>query len=347
MAFIRSQTSLDQWKHVPGKLNPADIVSRGSSVEAFASNLLWKNGPPFLQEPPSQWPNTPDLKGIDLDSNEIKKESVTKCLATHTDATESLLGSTSSFQKLERRIAWLLRLRDCLKTNNCKKGKLEVQELEKAEVAIWKFVQGKAYDTQIKLLGTGKQLPKGDSLIKLNPMLGEDGLLRVGGRLKSSSASYSTKHPIILPKGSHAVKLMTEKMHQEVGHLGRKTTMAKIREKYWIVGRSSVLRPIISKCTICGGVQGKPGEQIMADLPPERLLSDLPPFTNCGVDILGPLEVRRNRRNKIMEKRYGAIFTCLASRAVHLEVVSSLSLDSFICALRRFIARRGNVTTIL
>ena len=42
-------------------------------------------------------------------------------------------------------------------------------------------------------------------------------------------------------------------------------------------------------------------------------------------------------------KRYGAMFTCLASRAIHIEVTHSLDTDSFIPALRRLIARRGNV----
>lgn len=81
----------------------------------------------------------------------------------------------------------------------------------------------------------------------------------------------------------------------------------------------------------------------MADLPQDRVSPDLPPFTHVGIDYFGPIEVKRGR---VHVKRYGVIFTCLVSRAVHLEVASYLDTDSCINALRRFICRRGPVTSI-
>lgn len=81
----------------------------------------------------------------------------------------------------------------------------------------------------------------------------------------------------------------------------------------------------------------------MADLPESRVLAEKPPFTSVGVDNFGPFQVRRGRS---FVKRYGVIFTCLAIRAVHLEIAHSLSTDSFLLALRRFIARRGQVKEI-
>ena len=70
-----------------------------------------------------------------------------------------------------------------------------------------------------------------------------------------------------------------------------------------------------------------------------------PAFSNTGVDFFGPIYISRGR-GKIKEKRYGVIFTCLSSRAIHIEVAYSLDVDSFINALRRFISRRGPVTSI-
>ena len=80
----------------------------------------------------------------------------------------------------------------------------------------------------------------------------------------------------------------------------------------------------------------------MADLPKSRI-EPAPPLTYCGVDFFGPWHFQRRRT---VRKRYGALFTCLASRAVHIAVADSLETDSFINALRRFICRRVSVRQI-
>ena len=93
-------------------------------------------------------------------------------------------------------------------------------------------------------------------------------------------------------------------------------------------------------CKKLGAVRG---EQLMGDLRKEILMSEEPPFTHVGVDCFGPLYVRQGRSNV---KRYGCLFTCLAVRVVHIEVVHSLDTDGFINALRRFVSLRGCPTTI-
>ncbi|XP_068697271.1 uncharacterized protein [Montipora foliosa] len=80
----------------------------------------------------------------------------------------------------------------------------------------------------------------------------------------------------------------------------------------------------------------------MADLPPDQL-TPAPPFTYVGVDFFGPYITKEGRKER---KRYGALFTCLVSRAIHIEVSNSLETDSFLNTLRRFIARRGPVHEI-
>jgi len=82
---------------------------------------------------------------------------------------------------------------------------------------------------------------------------------------------------------------------------------------------------------------------MMADLPKARLEIHEPPFSSTGIDYFGPIIVKQ-RRSKV--KRYGCIFTCMTSRAIHLELATDLSTSSFINALRRFVARRGPVQRI-
>ena len=87
----------------------------------------------------------------------------------------------------------------------------------------------------------------------------------------------------------------------------------------------------------------KPNVPMMASLPKERLALCEPPFTNAGVDYFGPMYVKRGR---VIEKRWGCLFTCLTTRAVHLKLAGDMSTDSFIMALRRFPGRRGNPKTM-
>ena len=103
-----------------------------------------------------------------------------------------------------------------------------------------------------------------------------------------------------------------------------------------------MVRGIISKCVTCRRLRGKVGEQFMADLTSGRLQEE-PPFTYCVVDMFGPFHIKECPNTL---KRYGALLTCLLSRAVHIYMTKSMETDSFILALGRFIARRGNVRNI-
>lgn len=118
----------------------------------------------------------------------------------------------------------------------------------------------------------------------------------------------------------------------------KKNVLSLLRQRYWIVKARSTIRRVLNSCFSCRRRQAPVGTQKMADLPEDRVTPNVPPFTNAGVDCFGPIMVRRGRSTL---KRYGVLFTCLSTRAVHIEIAHSLDTDSFINAMRRFIARRG------
>ena len=127
--------------------------------------------------------------------------------------------------------------------------------------------------------------------------------------------------------------------HESLGHMGQEFVLSSLRETVWIVKGRSAVRRVIGRCMACQRQRKAcSGKQFMAALPEERLVPEKPPFTFVGVDYFGPLEVKKGRS---LLKKYGCLFTCLMTRAVHIEIAHSLDTDSKINALRRFISVRG------
>ena len=342
VAYIRSETDTNSWKHVPGELNPADQLSRGvARISKFVEDETWTKGPHFLSKSQDEWPSDETLEDLQLSDQEVKKKKfILSTNAFENDPLQTLINSTNDLHKLSCRIATFLRLKDYLKTKKITTGRITIEEIRSAEDALWKYHQTSHFAETLQMLRKPSNVPVKNPLKKLNPFIGTDGLMRVGGRLTNAHLPYASKHPIILHGSSQLVKILLQKIHRESGHLGRETVLAVIKETFHVIKVNKIVRQIIDKCVICRKVQRRPERQQMANLPEDRTAADAPPFTNTGTDVFGPFFISRGRGN-VQEKRYGVIFTCLVSRATHIEVSPGLDTDSFINAFRRFIARRG------
>ena len=219
---------------------------------------------------------------------------------------------------------------------------------EQAKVIILRSVQYKAFRKGIECLKRSEKLPSTSPLANLCPVLDKDGLLRVGGRLNEADISNGERHPLILPKSCHTSELIINHYHCKVQHQGRVFTHGLIRSSgYWIIGGKRMVNSIIDKCLKCKKLRGQRQTQKMANLPVDRV-SPAPPFSYVGLDVFGPWQVcaRRTRGGLSNAKRWAVLFTCLSSRAIHIEVIESMDTSSFINALRRFLALRGPVIQI-
>ena len=353
---IRDCSDLGQWRYVPSKLNPADIASRGLSVDKFLDCSLWKLGPEFLWGPENQWPRQPDfLSEVTENDPEVKLNK--GCFVTKTTLPEGLafmentISRHSDWFKLKKTIAWALRYRgNLLRRTKCPKQKMKIgikpmlslNELRQAEWEILRHEQTKYYSSQIRLIANGKPLGHSDTLSNFKPFLAE-GLLRIGGRIAAAPIDYDSKHQILIPRDSNVVDLIIKWFHERSGHSGREYVLGMIRENYWIIRPQPKLRKFLSNCVSCRKRLGRPETQLMAELPESRLISDKPPFSYVALDCFGHFNVKRGRN---IVKRYGVIFCCLNTKAIHIELVHSLDCDSFIMALERFINRRGQVIEI-
>ena len=187
-----------------------------------------------------------------------------------------------------------------------------------------------------------------NSLVQLNPTKDDNDLLRINGRLRlSEDIPYDTKYPILLPKNHHLTRLVVLDAHETLGHgSGIEHTLTQLRVRFWIVKGRRVVRNIIKSCPECRRrFSMQTADQMMAPLPNARLYS-LRAFDRIGIDYAGPFLTKQGR-GKIRAKRYLCLFTCLATRAVHLEMSYSLDTDSFINAFTRMSSRRGTPTYVL
>jgi hypothetical protein len=131
--------------------------------------------------------------------------------------------------------------------------------------------------------------------------------------------------------------MIVEEAHNAT-HLGTEWTLCRIRNKFWIIKARNLIKNVKRCCVTCKRLYGRPQNQKMADLPTERTEPGLHPFTNVGVDLFGPFLVKV-RRSEV--KRYGCVYTCFSTRAIHIEVLHSLETDTFINGFIRFASRRG------
>lgn len=326
-----------QWRYVPTKDNPADHVSRGLTVDELISSN-WFTGPGFLWNKeialsPSEVPE------LQLSDSEVRSFQTLNTKVVEQGSIVNRLCKFSSWSHVVRAIARIQR-----RINKDKSSGLStVEERESAECLIVKLLQKHVFHTELKVLSKGAQLSSRNELYNLDPFLDSDGVLKVGGRLSNSSLCHSLKHPVIIPKNHHITRLIIADCHEKVKHQGKGFTINEIRSKgFWIPGINRAVASYVHNCVTCRKHRRPVEEQRMADLPSERV-NPSPPFTYCGMDCFGPFSVKQGRK---VYKRYGLIFTCLSSRAIHIEMIDSLSTDSFINGLRCFIALRGAVRQI-
>ena len=348
---ILKTSKAEQWVYVPSERNPSDQASR--SIPAVAlSDSMWITGPEFLRQKnlPTGHDQTETEVEILEDDPEVSPERINCNKVVRAPA--SLGGERftrfSSWDSAMRATTNLVHIANSFRATSgckgwhvCEKAK-SVKERLKAETIMIKSAQGEALAAELAELRSGK-LTKKNKLAALNLYLDSNGILRVGGRLQQAQLSERAVHPAVLPKNNHVTDLVIKHFHQQCSHQGRHITLGTLRnEGYWVLGGQRQISKVIRDCVTCKRLRGKRQDQIMADLPEERV-TEAPPFTFVGVDVFGPFEVnsRKTRGCTSRAKRWAALFTCMVTRGVHIEILESMDSSCFINALRRFFSVRG------
>ncbi|XP_062541820.1 uncharacterized protein LOC134209807 [Armigeres subalbatus] len=249
----------------------------------------------------------------------------------------------SSFQRLQRAWTYVIRFIKNARTKQRDTSALTARELDGAIHAIIKLVQKQAFDDLYHALENN--VNKRNKYSGLAPFIDTEGVIRVGGWLKYSSIPYDGMHQILLPEKHHVTAILLRQLHEDNFHVGQRGLLSIVRERYWPVNAMMLIKGIISKCHVCYRHNSQPVSQYMGDLPNYRI-TPAPVFSNTGVDYAGPIYLKEAGRKTVVYKAYICVFICMATKTLHLEVVSNLTAGNVIAALQRFISRRGIVSNM-
>lgn len=340
---IDELTNANQWKWVPSEENPADEATREKPF-GLHGEARWYRGPEFLRSPAESWPTQQHEGAMEQRCMALREQEYVTVTGPAEVMDLGLPDSErfSSWLRLLRSSAWVLLFADkCLH-----RGATEMTNelLVRAERRLVQKVQADCFAPELEAATRQESVPRGSRLVTLDPTLDRDGILRVRGRTsRVRGVALDTRYPVILDGDHRVTRLLIQHYHVKAGHANLETVVNELRQKWWVVHLRAAVRATVERCRVCRIRKAKVIAPRMSDLPECRLAHHKRPFTFCGLDYFGPLTVTIGRRR---EKRWVALFTCLTTRAVHLELVNTLNTDSAIMAVRRMAARRGQPSEI-
>lgn len=315
---IRALFPSKTWSHIASKSNPADLATRPTKVRTWLHNDLWWFGP-----------SKTDIEQKLTLENSLSQYNIHD-VNCQTTVTQDLLIDFERFSTLAKLI------RTCelvIKFCRLKANPMQI---------LIKLMQAECYSKEIHCLRIKQPVPKTSSIFQLDPFLDSEGVLRVTGRLQCSALSFNTRHPIILSNSHSLTKLIIRNQHICSIHAGPSVLCNILRSKYWIPKCRKTCKDIIKKCVQCQRFKSKPFKPNFDQLPTQRVqLGAMKPFEFTGLDYMGPISSLSNGA-----KTYILLFTCLQTRAIHLELTFSLNLEEFCNAFSRFSSRRGLPTEI-
>ncbi len=181
------------------------------------------------------------------------------------------------------------------------------------------------------------------------PFIDEAGILRSKSSLANVDfLDYEVRFPAILDKQDPFTQLMICSFHFNFAHtVGNDCCKSEISKGYAMLGLEIFLKTVKLKCLTCQRYLAIPLKQQMSALPSWHFQKPLRAFVQYGLDFAGPFELKAAGRGKARPKTYLLLFTCLQTRAVHLELTEAMSMSATLNAILRFVDIRGMPTSIL
>lgn len=360
---IQGVTNVQDWWWISGPLNIADIISRGARPEDLDERSEWQMGPEFLSLPESEWP-VKSAKDVAAEAREnivrIQKKAfvaaLTRAEAKKEPKKDPLLPQINTHRPAAGAIA--TKLLDVERFSNLTrlvKSLALIWRAAKKFLSIkargrskWEAVQSAGFITVAEredafrdlclAAQEGVSFPTStiDRLVVYKD--GATGLMMCGGRVQYFKEDC-TAVPLI-PFDSWLGTLLARQSHQEA-HESVAGTLLRMRLKAWVVQGRRLAQKAVNQCILCRKARARVCQQVMGDLPVERS-RPASPFQFTSIDLFGPYMVRDDVKRRVSMKVWGVALCCMVSRALHLELASSMSTESFLMAYQRFVSIRGH-----
>lgn len=347
VAEILEAAPVSNWHWVPTAMNPADDGTRVQRPPKFNPEARWTRGPEWLRLDENEWPARVVLNA-DADDNgaEVRRKFVG---ATSSKSTPNVkYQNFSQFRRVCCAFAYVRRFISYARTEKSqrRRGELGAEEIHAGMLSACRLVQREAYEDEFKTLQDGRPLPISSGIFTLKPYVDDVGLMRVYGRTDAAADDilpYDARRPILLPRQHRFTMLLVRDQHERMAHQLTNATIAAIRMRFWVPQVRVLVRNVQANCLTCRKRTVRPIAPVQGQLPKDRLTPYVRPFTSTGLDFFGPVAVTVGRRR---EKRWVALFTCLATRAVHLEISTDLSADACMLCVRNLCHLRGTPSRI-
>lgn len=320
---IKELTEVRTWQHIRTAENPADLVIRGLLAGEIVNNPLWWNEPSWLAKEQKCWPEPLDIRTIDV-SNDARAELKVHKVQNVQLASKGFEIFVPRFKLVPNSLVPLIEY------------SRNIGELTRVLSYVFRFINNCRSEGEVKK----------DGRIEISysekGFMDKDNLIRADTRVKNASLPYDAKFPVIIPHKSNLSRLLISQAHRETEHGEVQVMLQYIRSRYWSHDLRREIKSCISCCSICKRCKGESGKQLMAELPTDRVNRNRA-FLFTGVDYAGPFELCEHHSSRAKRRKcWIAIFVCMVTRAVHIDLVTDASSAAFISCYERFIGRRGH-----
>lgn len=356
----------EEWYHVPGVENPADLLTRPHSPTEIAAHPEWLEGPAFAYT--DEIPPQPEFYEANEDAvvefKEKPDQSLLVCgltAKTWKSPIQLLVDRYSDIGKILRIIVRWKRAAQAVSL----KGLLDpraitTEDLVAAADELMKYVQKRVFPDEIKALQKGKSVSTRSRIRDLNPVW-EEGLIRARGRvqllpvderetaehLRAGRRPPEWHRPIIIANDNEIVPKVIRFIHEENDHAATDVIHALMRKRWWLLRARRVITEVKKTCVTCRRFGAPAPRQIDPPLPRQRLDYLQPPFTHVAIDALGPVKIavdggRKGARKKV----WILVISCMTTRGMNLELLETVDTDSFVEAVRRHFADYGKAHSV-